>query len=368
LLAVSLTTRAFRNLADAEVALGPGLTVVHGHNGAGKTNLLEALFFGLTGRSCRTRRERELIRFGEPLARAEVRLEPGPGDTDDPIEMLASVSTTEGRRRRVDGRDALADDDRRRPAVSVFMPDRLALVKGPPSPRRAHLDRLGAALWPARAAARGDYSRALAQRNALLARIRRGGSPGGLDAWDRELAARAVPLVEARAAAAAELAPAFAATAAELGLEGEVELSYRPKTEGADAEAIAAELAARRETDLRGGFSAWGPHRDEVDLRRDGRSLRRYGSQGQQRVALLSLLFAEREALRSARRRLPLMLLDDVMSELDPDRRERLVELLARGGQSLITTTEAGHVPAAAGQQALAIEAGVVGTMGTVEP
>ena len=365
MLAVSLSTRAFRNLADAEVGLGPGLTVVHGHNGAGKTNLLEALFFGLTGRSCRTRRERELIRFGEPLARAEVRLEPAPGELDDPIEMLASVSTTEGRRRRVDGRDARSEDDRRRPAVSVFMPDRLALVKGPPSPRRAHLDRLAAALWPARAASRSDYSRALAQRNALLARIRRGASPSGLDAWDRELAERAVPLVEARSAAAAELAPAFAQTAADLGLEGAVELRYRPKTEGADADAIAAELAERREVDLRGGFSAWGPHRDEVELSRDGRSLRRYGSQGQQRVALLSLLFAEREALRAARRRLPLMLLDDVMSELDPDRRGRLVELLARGGQSLITTTEAEHVPAGGPQLALGIDAGVVAAAGS---
>ncbi len=358
MLAARLGTRAFRNLDDAEVELGPGLTVVHGPNGAGKTNLLEALFFGLTGRSCRTRRERELIRFGTGLARAEVDLEPEAGEQVDPISMLASVSTTEGRNRRVDGRPASSEDDRRRPAVSVFMPDRLALVKGPPSPRRAHLDRLTAALWPSRGEARAAYSRALAQRNALIARIRRGGNPGALEAWDRELATSAAPLVAARTAAAAELEQPFARAAEQLGLAGDVSLRYRPATGGAGVGEIEAGLAQRRESDLARGFSVWGPHRDEVELGRDGRSLRRYGSQGQQRIALLALLFAEREALRAARRTLPLMLLDDVMSELDPERRRRLVALLDGGGQALITATETEHVPAGAVSRRLRIDSG----------
>jgi DNA replication and repair protein RecF len=352
----------FRNLADSEVELGPGLTVLHGPNGAGKTNMLEAVFFALTGRSCRTRREREAIAFGADLARVEAFLEPTDGEATEPIRMLASISSTaaapsDARRRLVDGSPARPEDDRRRPALSVFMPDRLALVKGPPSPRRAHLDRLAGALRPARGDLRRAYSQALAQRNSLLSRIRRGGDPGTLDAWDRELAERALPLVESRREAAAELVGPFATATEELGLAGGGALAYRPRTGELDVDGILAELAERREGDLGRGFTGFGPHRDEVELTFAGRSLRRYGSQGQQRLGLLALLFAEREALRAARRQLPLMLLDDVMSELDPERRRRLVAMLEVGGQALITATEPGHVPSSSALE-LAIDAG----------
>ena len=353
---------SFRNLADAAIDLGPGLTVLHGPNGAGKTNVLEAVFFALTGRSCRTRREREMISFGADLARVEALLEPDPGEHSDPLAMLASISSGEARRRLVDGSPAQSADDRRRPAISLFMPDRLALVKGPPAPRRAHVDRLAGALWPARAELPRDYSQALAQRNSLLARIKRGADPEALSAWDRSLAERAVPLVAARAAAAAELVEPFATAAAELGLAGGAEIAYRPRTADLDAEAIVAELAARRDGDVARGFTAFGPHRDEIELSFGGRSLRRYGSQGQQRLGLLALLFAEREALRSARRQLPLLLLDDVMSELDPERRSRLVAMLEDGGQTLITATEIDHVPAAnAAELAIAVGAATAG-------
>ena len=114
-----LATRSFRNLADAEAGLGEGLTVIHGANGAGKTNLLEALYFGLTGRSCRTRREREMIAFGESLARSEVSLEPATGEEAEPMRMLASVSTTEGRRRALDEAQAVRHEDADRGPAAV---------------------------------------------------------------------------------------------------------------------------------------------------------------------------------------------------------------------------------------------------------
>jgi len=353
---------AFRNLADAPVQLGPGLTVVHGPNGAGKTNLLEAIFFALTGRSPRTKRERETIAFGEALARVEVDLEPEAGEASEPLTMLASISSGESRRRLVDGSAARPEDDRRRPAISLFMPDRLALVKGPPSPRRSHLDRLAAALRPARAELPRSYGRALAQRNNLLTRIRRGADPGSLDAWDRELAASAVPLVESRREAAGELVAPFARAAEELGLAGGAEIEYRPRSGELDEEGILVELAVRREGDIGRGFTGYGPHRDEVELSFGGRSLRRYGSQGQQRLGLLALLFAEREVLREARRQLPLMLLDDVMSELDPERRQKLVGMLESGGQALITSTEPGHVPATEARELVIADGTAVAT------
>jgi len=153
-------------------------------------------------------------------------------------------------------------------------------------------------------------------------------------------------LVEARAEAGAELAAPFADAGTELGLE-RAELEYAPRAHGS-VEEIRTGLEERREQDVRLGRSSWGPHLDELKLTAGGKSLRKYGSQGQQRTALLALLFAERQALLEARRVTPLLLLDDVMSELDPGRRGRLVARLQDGGQVLITAADEESVPAAA--------------------
>src|SRR5437763_3584510 len=339
-----LELRDFRNYERAEVALAPGLTVICGPNGAGKTNLLEALYFGCTGRSCRTSNERELVRFGEKVTRVSVEVE-----ADDGSHRLdVGFEPGEAKRFRID--DAQVDRPASamvRPLVGVFMPDRLDLVKGAPALRRAHLDQVVAALWPARAASRADYSRALAQRNALIARIRGGAARRELlDTWDSELARHGVAVMDARREALRELEEPFVRLATELGLPGDAALEYRPRSRAADADGLRAELAQRREDDLARGFTAHGPHRDDIALTRDRRALRSYGSQGQQRVALLALLFAEREGLAAAGRP-PLMLLDDVMSELDAARRERLVELVRGGGQVVVSATEAERVPGA---------------------
>lgn len=338
----ALSVLGFRNLVAAEIPLGEGINLAWGANGAGKTNLLDALYTALAGRSCRTRNDREAIAFGAPLARAEARV------LSDSAEhtFLTAVSRTEGRRHRVDGQPAEPEHASLRPALAVFLPDRLVLAKGPPAARRAHLDRFCAALWPTRAEARRRYSRALAQRNALLGRIRAGASSAGsLEAWDAELATAGAELIATRAEACELLAPEFAAAAGALGFEDEASLAYAPRSEAGDAAELTAELAARRESDLARGFTTHGPHLDELTLRLGGRLLRRYGSQGQQRVGVLSLLFAEREVLVGAGRPAPLMLLDDVTSELDADRRRLLCERLA-GGQALLTATEPSQLPA----------------------
>jgi len=150
-----------------------------------------------------------------------------------------------------------------------------------------------------------------------------------------------------RAATVGRLAPRFAEHAVGLGLEGHVALAYRPRSKAEDAEGLAAELAERVDGDLERGFTGHGPHRDDLAFKREGRELRAYGSRGQQRLGLLALLLAEREELEAERGAAPLLLLDDVMSELDATRRERLTSLLRRGGQAVITTTELAHVPGA---------------------
>jgi DNA replication and repair protein RecF len=340
----SLRLRDFRSYERAEVELGSGLTIVCGRNGAGKTNLLEGLYFGCVGRSCRTANEREVVRFGAPLTRVEVRTRDEHGDAHS---LSVGFEPGAGKKVRVDGVavERLVDFPAR-PLVGVFLPDRLELVKGAPALRRAHLDQVVAALWPARAATRREYARALAQRNALLGRVRAGvASRASLPAWDGELARLGVALMVDRGAAVAALADRYAARARDLGLDGDVAVRYRPRSQAAEADQLAAELADRVDDDLERGFTGHGPHRDELVLEHDGRELRAYGSQGQQRLALLALLLAEREAVGEARAALPLMLLDDVMSELDSGRRTRLVELLRRGGQSVITTTDLAHVP-----------------------
>ena len=357
--------RDFRTYARAHARLGAGLTVVHGPNGAGKSNLLEAVYFGCTGRSPRTRSDRELVRFGCAAARVEVAVE----DEGRPHTLTVGYSApAPGRpaekRMTCDGApvERLLDVPVR-PLISVFLPERLELLKGPPALRRAHLDQLVAALWPARAETRRQYSRVLAQRNALLARIRSGsGSRSALATWDRELAAAALALRADRAEAVSLLVHSFPGRAGQLGLSGTLTLEYRARSEAADVDAFVAELESRLGTDLERGFSGHGPHRDELAILRDGRELRVYGSQGEQRLALLGLLLAERAVLGAERGTMPLMLLDDVMSELDSSRRELLSRELSTGGQSVIATTDLGHVPgaAAAGVTRIAIAPGSV--------
>lgn len=347
MLVTAIEAKPLRSLDRVRVELPAGIASIIGPNGTGKTNLVEALYFALTGRSFRTSDRRDLIPFGGSLARAEATVL-----DEDGIEhkLLAAVSRSEGRRHLLDGNPAdPATLARNRPPVAVFAPDRLTLVKGPPAERRAHLDGFLAARWPARAELRKRFGQAVAQRNALLSRLNAGyGSPDDLRIWDAGMADAAAPLVEARSEAVAELAAAFASAAGELGLE-DAALEYLPRAEGTAAE-IRVGLEERREQDIRMGRSSWGPHLDELKLSAAGRSLRKYGSQGQQRIALLALLFAEREALLAARRVTPLLLLDDVMSELDPGRRERLVARLGDGGQVLVTAADEESVPAPARQ------------------
>jgi DNA replication and repair protein RecF len=341
----SVHLRDFRTYARADARLGEGLTVIHGANGAGKSNLLEGIYFGCTGHSQRTRNERELVRFGAPAARVAIEL----SSEDRRHKLTVGFQPGAPKHMTVDGApvERLTDVEER-PLVSVFSPDRLDLLKGPPALRRAHLDQLVAALWPPRVATRRDYSRALAQRNALIASIRASrASRATLPSWDLELARHALALRDDRAELTSMLAQPFAERATQLGLSGEPRLEYRPRTKANSAEELVAELEARLASDLERGFSTHGPHRDELAILRDGRDLRSYGSQGEQRLALLALLLAERAVLAQERDHVPLMLLDDVMSELDVTRRELLSQELCGAGQSVVATTDLAHVPGA---------------------
>jgi DNA replication and repair protein RecF len=157
--------------------------------------------------------------------------------------------------------------------------------------------------------------------------------------------------------------------ARELGLAGEGSLRYAPRSGAMSRDELAGELGERRSSDVERGYAGHGPHLDDLEVALGGRSVRRYGSQGEQRAALLALLFAERRALLEARRIPPLMLLDDVMSELDPDRRDLLARRLAEGdGQALVTATEPGHLPAGWDRTEIGVTAGALETSAAPPP
>ena len=362
--ALSLTLRDFRCYRDARVELGEGLTVVTGPNGAGKTNLLEGLYFASTGRSCRTSNEREVVKFGAGAARTVLSCQA----EDGVHELSVGFSPGQPKVMRVDGAavERLLDVPTR-PLLSVFLPDRLELIKGAPALRRAHLDQFVAALWPARSTTRRLYGQALAQRNALLARIRAGrASRETVLSWDAQLGRHGIALMGDRARALELIVEPFGRIAGELGLECEPSVAYRPRSTATEPEELARELAERLESDLERGFTGHGPHRDDLIAKHDGHDLRAYGSQGQQRLALLALLLSEREVIAAHRPAPPVMLLDDVMSELDRDRRRALVDLLrASPGQSVITATDLDHVPGGTDSDVthLAVEGGRLLTM-----
>jgi DNA replication and repair protein RecF len=324
--------------------------LLHGPNGAGKTNLLEALHVGTQGFSPRARGDAQMIRFGHDAARVLIRGTSGA----TPFRTEVTLSARDARRAMLNG-ERLSSAERLRTELQalVFTPDRLAVVKGAPATRRAYLDRSLGRLVPARASLPVEYAAAVGQRNACLRRVRLGAS--SLDAlrpWTASVVSLGEALVEARQTALARLAEPFARIAGELGLD-DASIAY----EG-DAP-TATELDRRLERDLERGLTGAGPHLHEVRVEAGGRELRVYGSQGEQRMAVLGLVLAEAEALAAQRSAAPLVLLDDVLSELDGDRRRALAAIVARGGQTILTATSPEALPATAAQ-ALVVSSGRV--------
>jgi DNA replication and repair protein RecF len=291
---------------------------------------------GTQGFSPRTRADVQLIRFGDSGAR--VALRGRGGDRDLRLEVVLRAGA--GKQARLNGA-ALRSAEQLRSEVAtlVFTPDRLAVVKGGPAVRRAYVDRVVARLFPARAGLPAEYGAALGQRNAALRRIAAGvSSREALEPWTDAVAELGAALVAVRAAALELLQPRAAAAGAELGL-AELRLEYR-------GEAVTAEaLAERVDRDLERGTTGLGPHLDEIGVLAGARELRLYGSQGEQRVAVLALVLGEAALLTEERGAPPLLLLDDVLSELDPGRREALARLLGGRGQTLVTATDASFLP-----------------------
>jgi len=321
-----------------------------GPNGVGKTNLLESLHVATQGFSPRTRQDAQLVRFGEPAARIAVRGRRG----EAPLEVEVVLEPGAGKRAKLNGAPLRAAEQLRTEAATlVFTPDRLGVVKGAPAARRAYFDRVLGRLAPARAHLPAEYGAAVAQRNAALRRVAAGySSREAVVPWTEQVADLGAALVVSRLETLALLEPPFAERAGELGLD-DAELRYEGEPPTVE------ELEARLDRDLERGVTSLGPHLDDVVLVAGGRELRGFGSQGEQRLAVLALLLAEALLIADRQGVPPLLLLDDVLSELDPSRRRILAARVAGAGQALVTATDAAMLPATP-DQLLAVEPGEV--------
>jgi len=309
---------------------------VTGPNGTGKTNLLESLHVGTQGFSPRTRADAQLVRFGRDAARIALRGR----RAGAPLEVEVTLEVGTGKRAKLNGAPLRAAEQLRGEVTTlVFTPDRLVVVKGGPAARRAYFDRVLGRLTPGRAGLSAEYGAAVGQRNAALRRVAQGvSSREAVAPWDEQVSALGSALVAGRHEAVAALQPHFVERADELGLPA-AELRYEgepPTVSG---------LEERFERDLDRGTTGLGPHLDDLGVLSADRDLRAFGSQGEQRLAVLALLLGEAELLEERRGTRPLLLLDDVLSELDPDRRQILADRLRASGQALLTSASRNALP-----------------------
>ena len=337
---VSLKAEHYRNIAFAELTPGRALTVICGNNGQGKTNLLEAIWLLTGGKSFRGGRDAELIERGQPFAVLEAVTCRDDG-TESSVRLTVGAAESEkpGRRVKVNGVDrgraaALAGSF---PAV-VFDPGPLSLVKGSPEGRRRFLDAALCQLNPGYLTSYRRYVRAMTQKNALLknyAETR--GAADILSALNTELAARGEELQQRRIAYLSMLTPFAVANYESLSNGAEaMSLAYEYHFEPG---ALARKLAAGRENELRAGMCLYGPHREDLNILLDGQSARTYASQGQQRSTVLSLKLAEAACVREVTGEAPVMLLDDVLSELDESRKAFLLTCM-EDKQTFVTSCD----------------------------
>ena len=351
-----LVLRDFRNVEALELPLDDDLVVFHGDNGQGKSGLLEALYLLANLRSFRRSKRNEMIRFGQPIARVAARVE-----ADGVARKFEVDLHRDHREVRLDGKD-LSSFVRYFSGIRAvaFTPEDPVMVRGGPSGRRAFLDRGVFLARPDHLGLIRELGRLVSQKNALLrARGDRIAAEAQLAVWNERLA----EVGARRQAFADSLGEHLERVHRSLtDAEEPFEAGYRACSPPGDVEALRALLEAQVGAELDRGQTLVGPHREDLTLRLAGKDLRTYGSQGQVRTAALTLKLALLAATTSRVGSPPMFLLDDLGSELDPSRNERLLAwVTAEGCQVFVATTSLTHVPVDSGRyRALRVEEGQV--------
>ena len=360
----------FRSYASAELHPEPGLTIVAGPNGAGKTNLLEAVFAAVTGRSHRAGADAELVRHGRPFARVRLDLSDPQGAETARVELVvpAEDAPPELRKRvTVNGLPRRSSSIGDTVRVVLFRPEEMLLLVGAPSERRRFMDAILAQRHRGAARDLAELGRILAQRNALLRAIRREeATPDSLAFWDEQLALVAARVMAARLDLVADLAAAipslhdavapadergeqvrlaYADTLKDAWPDRPAKTAHAPSVEHLEA-AYRRRIVQVREKELWNGVSLVGPHRDDLRVELAGREVATHASRGQQRTIILALKLAETDLLGADGAPTPIVLLDDVFSELDADRSDRSLSLLLERGQVLVTMADLATLPA----------------------
>ncbi len=343
-----------RSRPTLSVDLRPGVNILVGPNGAGKTTVLEALALALHGEPLRGGSVRDLITHGSDHLRVEAEL-----DGEGASVVAAVAHSRDGEKRATADGAVLADFVRWRDALPVrtFVPDDLRLIKGSPRRRRVYLDALAARQDPEYTDLLRQYEEALTQRNVLLRITRQSGQDSEFGPWEEILAQTGSVVGERRAQALAGFIGLFQEMHEDLTGEplDSFRLTYRTNVSGIGAEAYGARLEESRKADRQRTYTHLGPHRDDFRLMRGELDMRDCASQGEQRAALLTLVLAEWDYLRTTGPA-PLLLLDDVMSELDEERRRALLRIVGRGGQVLVTATDLSYFSPSELEKATVIE------------
>lgn len=367
-----LTLAHVRTYHHLDLDLEPGASVFLGENAQGKTNLLEAIYLLAVARATRVEHDAEIIAWDAPdrpaVARIAGEVERASGHVKVEVVVTRAEGETDaspdrvgraGKRLRLNGVPRRAADFVGRFSATLFSVDDLLLISGPPAGRRRYLDLTLSQTDPAYTRALQRYGRVVQQRNHLLRRIGAGeASPVELAFWDDELVRNGAALLKARASALADLA-VEARTAHAALTEGREELAiaYEPRLPECDgpslaaadvddvARAFASALRAAQPREVGAGMTLVGPHRDDVRFAIDGAPAGAFGSRAQQRTAALALRVAEARYLRAQAGDDPVLLLDDVLSEMDARRRIAVLEAAGEFQQTLITATDADRFP-----------------------
>ncbi len=343
----SVSLYAFRNYIKEAVPLLPGTNLFLGANAQGKTNLLEAIFLAATSRSPRSGVLAEMVMWEQHAARVVLEFADDRGAHTLEVRLERDSGPRTKRKLVLDGKPLSAATLAGRVKTVLFHPEEMALIRGSGEGRRRLLSGLMTQSEPGFASLLSRYGRVVEQRNSLLKRVAQDLEPvGALGYWTDEVGRLGGEVVEARRRCLARLGPVVAARYAEVAGGEELELRYAPSVDDATdpAAAIAAELRGREREEVARGVTVAGPHRDDVAFAIGGLAAASHASQGQQRTAILAFKLAEVDLL-SDDGVAPVLLLDDVMSELDAPRREHLLALVEAVPQAVITSAEEAYFP-----------------------